>query len=64
MSLLTAMPNPRYAAIKAANDPRGALSDVRIAADDLRQRIKMGEASETDILAGLLAIRTMAGGLG
>ena len=63
MSLLTAMPNARDAAIKAANDPRGALMDVRIAANDLRQRIKAGVASETDVLEGLRAIRTMAGGL-
>jgi hypothetical protein len=63
MSLLTMMPNPKDAAIKASGDPRGALLDIRIAANDLRQRIKAGEASETDILAGLRAIRTMAGGL-
>ncbi len=43
MSLLTAMPNARDAAIKAANDPRGALMDVRIAANDLRQRIMTEE---------------------
>ncbi len=63
MSLLTAMPNARDADIKAANDPRGALMDVRIAANDLRRRFKAGEASDTDILAGLLAIRILAGGL-
>ena len=63
MSLLTAMPNAERAALKAANDPKGALMDIRIATDDIRRRIRAGEASNTDVFCALNAIMMMAGGV-
>lgn len=63
MSLLCSMPSPKLAALKAASDPQGTLVDIRIAAKDIRSRMKAGEASDTDVFCAINAIIIMTGAL-